>query len=443
MLSALNSFVALICDRDKYTIPSETLSHSRLVLADTIATIIGGMAEPEIKNLVKSDLPSGSAHILGTNLKSDYLNAAFINGTAGTFLEMDEGNQFARGHPAIHVLPAILSISSKKNNNYKEFLEAFIIGYDVAARIGLACNLNLNMHPHGTWGGVGAAAALARLLKLDGNDTKELLNIASSLTLATSRKTMLEGGTVRNTYAGISNQMALMSLKLLTAGFCGETDGIKSVFGSVVSNDLDENKACENIGARFEINRNYFKLYSCCRYNHAALDCLWYLIERHPKLSNFQRIDRISVESYSLAAELKDKNPKNTLAAKFSVPFAIATTLVNRSSGVNAFSNKAITNKEIISLCQKVTVTENPEHTDKLPDFRPAKVEVIFSDGKSINHSVKTNRGDWQDPYTKEQIKEKFSSLTSRVWSKNKSDLTFRNIMDADINDFGYLTWLN
>ena len=78
MLSALNSFVALICDRDKYTIPSETLSHSRLVLADTIATIIGGMAEPEIKKLVKSDLPSGSAHILGTNLKSDYLNAAFI-----------------------------------------------------------------------------------------------------------------------------------------------------------------------------------------------------------------------------------------------------------------------------------------------------------------------------------------------------------------------------
>ena len=41
MLSALNSFVALICDRDKYTIPSETLNHSRLVLADTIATIIG------------------------------------------------------------------------------------------------------------------------------------------------------------------------------------------------------------------------------------------------------------------------------------------------------------------------------------------------------------------------------------------------------------------
>ena len=42
-----------------------------------------------------------------------------------------------------------------------------------------------------------------------------------------------------------------------------------------------------------------------------------------------------------------------------------------------------------------------------------------------------------------QQIKEKFSSLTSRIWSKNKSDLTFRNIMDADINDFGYLTWFN
>ena len=116
--------------------------------------------------MVKSDLPSGSAHILGTNLKSDYLNAAFINGTAGTFLEMDEGNQFARGHPAIHVLPAILSISSKKNNNYKEFLEAFIIGYDVAARIGLACNLNLNMHPHGTWGGVKRCRCFGKIIEI-------------------------------------------------------------------------------------------------------------------------------------------------------------------------------------------------------------------------------------------------------------------------------------
>jgi 2-methylcitrate dehydratase PrpD len=442
MPSALNSFVDLICDREKYLIPAKTIEYSRLVLADTLATIVGGIAEPEMQKLIKSDLPLGEIKILGTDFKTDYLHAAFLTGTAGTFLEMDEGNQFAKGHPAIHILPAILSISSKAKVTYKEFLEAFIIGYDVAARIGLACNLSTKMHPHGTWGGVGAAAALARLFKINSTRTRELLNIASSLTLATSRKTMLEGGTVRNTYAGVSNQMALMSLRLLEAGICGENDGIKSVFGSVVSTYLDEEKACEKIGERFEINRNYFKLYSCCRYNHAALDCLWHLIENNPELKEFEKIDEILIESYSLAAELNDKNPKNTLAAKFSVPFAVATTLVNKSSGVNDFSNQALANKKTISLCQKVKVTENPKYTEKLPDLRPAKVEVIFSDGRKITHSVETNRGDWQDPYSTVQIKNKFESLTSRVWSQKKCNLIYNNIMKTDLNDLGYLNWL-
>ena len=82
------------------------------------------------------------------------------------------------------------------------------MGYDVGARVGLASKLNPNMHPHGTWGGLGAAAGLAVIHKMNAQKAEEYLNIVSSLTLATSRKTMLEGATVRNSYAGISNIMA-------------------------------------------------------------------------------------------------------------------------------------------------------------------------------------------------------------------------------------------
>ena len=139
---------------------------------------------------------------------------------------------------------------------------------------------------------------------------------------------------------------------------------------------------------------------------------------------------------------INNKNPKNTLAAKFSVPFAIATTLFNRSSGVDDFSNKAIANKEIISLCQKVTVIENPEYTAKLPDLRPAKVEITFTDGKRIGHSVETNRGDWQEPYSAVEVKEKFHSLTGRIWVQKKRDFVYQNIMSSDLDDFSYLNWV-
>ena len=137
------------------------------------------------------------------------------------------------------------------------------MGYDVGARVGLASNLNPNMP---TWylGRPRAAAGLAVIHKMNAQKTEEYLNIVSSLTLATSRKTMLEGATVRNSYAGISNKMAHVGLMLLKAGFTGEQDGIKSIFDGVVSSKFDDESALELLGQRFEVTRNYFKLHACC-----------------------------------------------------------------------------------------------------------------------------------------------------------------------------------
>ena len=58
------------------------------------------------------------------------MTASFINGTAGTVLEMDEGSQFARGHPGMHVFPALLAAAQIQPISEKEFLTAFIVGYE-------------------------------------------------------------------------------------------------------------------------------------------------------------------------------------------------------------------------------------------------------------------------------------------------------------------------
>ena len=176
-------------------------------------------------------------------MTADIQTAAMLNGMSGTVLEMDEGSQFARGHPGMHVFPALLAAAQDARSSGSDFLRAFVIGYDVAARAGIGTKLRMSMHPHGTWGTLGAVAALAALHRLDKRQTSDLLNIASSLTLATSRKTMLEGGTVRNAYTGVSNQMALLAFRLWQAGMSGEQDGISSVFGEVVSTGTDHEAA--------------------------------------------------------------------------------------------------------------------------------------------------------------------------------------------------------
>jgi 2-methylcitrate dehydratase PrpD len=434
MTKHLDIFSAFISQTGFGDIPAETVSRAKLIIADCVGAIVGGSAEPEILAFTSSIKSSGTSRILGSLNLTDPQTASLINGTAGTVLEMDEGHQFARGHPGMHIFPALLAAteSTPESVSGKDFLTAFIIGYDIAARIGLATSLNANMHPHGTWGVVGAAAALGALNRLNEVQLAELLNIASSLTLATSRKTMLEGGTVRNAYTGVANQMSHTAHQLLMAGFTGEQDGIGSVFGGVVSSGFDVEASLESIGTRFEVDRNYFKLHACCRYNHAALDALWILIDKHPELQYPKQIDRIHVESYFLAAELDDQKPRNTLAARFSIPFAIATTLINRSSKVHSFTGNALTDSATLALAAKTSISENSFMSAQLPDLRPAEVSITMKNGHNFKAGVKTNRGDWQDPYNNAQLKEKYMSLTARRWSHKTSDTVYNNIVSLD-----------
>ena len=434
MTKHLDIFSAFISQTGFGDIPAETVSRAKLIIADCVGAIVGGSAEPEILAFTSSIKSSGTSRILGSLNLTDPQTASLVNGTAGTVLEMDEGHQFARGHPGMHIFPALLAAteSTPESVSGKDFLTAFIIGYDIAARIGLATSLNANMHPHGTWGVVGAAAALGALNRLNEVQLAELLNIASSLTLATSRKTMLEGGTVRNAYTGVANQMSHTAHQLLMAGFTGEQDGIGSVFGGVVSSGFDVEASLESIGTRFEVDRNYFKLHACCRYNHAALDALWILIDKHPELQYPKQIDRIHVESYFLAAELDDQKPRNTLAARFSIPFAIATTLINRSSKVHSFTGNALTDSATLALAAKTSISENSFMSAQLPDLRPAEVSITMKNGHNFKAGVKTNRGDWQDPYNNAQLKEKYMSLTARRWSHKTSDTVYNNIVSLD-----------
>ena len=258
------------------------------------------------------------------------------------------------------------------------------------------------------------------------------MNIAANLNLGTSRRTMLEGGTVRNVFAGVSGHMGVLTNDLLESGFCGDINGVGHVFGKVVSDSFNESAMTEALGQHWEVMRNYFKMHSCCRYNHAALDALEMISIANPGALEPGKIARIEVDSYSLAAELDDPRPRNVLAGKFSVPFAVATTLVNGSSGVGSFTGENVTNEAILALAARVTVREDPAMTAQLPDRRPARVTVSLADGTELTAGTETNRGDWADPYPPNEIRGKYLSLTARLWPEAAAMAVWDEIMALD-----------
>lgn len=399
-------------------LPASVVERTSLILADCIGAIVGGAAEPDVAALSNRKTDGGPSLLVGTRQTRSAGTAALLNGTAGTTLEMDEGNQFCKGHPGMHTVPAALASAAVTPVTGRDFLAAIAIGYDIGARVGIATQLRPSMHPHGTWGAICAATTVARLHKSTTDQMRHAISMSASLGLSTSRRTMLEGGTVRNIFAGVSGQMGVLCGDMVASGYSGDVNGVAQVYGHVVSDVFDEDAFIHDLGTRWEVSRNYFKMHSCCRYNHAALDALAIMQETHGVIEH-DTIEDILVETYSLAVELDDPAPRNVLAGKFSVPFAIATALVNQSTDVNSFTMPNVTNPDILGLARQVRLKEDPAMTACLPDRRPARVTIRLRSGETLQAATQTNRGDWSAPYPTSEIRDKYMSLTTRLWRED------------------------
>ena len=404
-----------VAQRDA-TLPPSVTDRAKLVLLDSIGVIAAGMQEPDVTALGRRRGVSGDVPVVGSGARTSAGEAAFLGGLAGTTLELDEGNQFARGHPAIHVVPALLAIGG--NASGAQWLTALVLGYEIGARIGIASKLRVTMHPHGTWGTVGAAVAAASLAGADAVGMANAINLSAGLGIATSRRTMLEGATVRNSFAGLSNQLGLLAWDMACAGITGEADAVATVFGGIVADDFSPDAMLEDLGTRWEIARNYFKMHAACRYTHASLDVLQMLTEQAGGTIAPDAIARIEVNTYVWAAQLDSCEPNTMLAGKFSIPFALATTILHGEATPAAFRQSALDDRAILDLAARVSVREEAAMTAALPAERPARLAIHLTDGRVLRGETRINRGDTEAPYSGEEIRAKFHRLARPIWGE-------------------------
>src|SRR5262249_10811061 len=151
--------------------------------------------------------------------------------------DLDEGNLSTRTHAGIQLVPAALAEAEACVLSGAKLLEAVILAYEAAARIWRATKARHAVHPHGTYGPLAAAMALSKLRGNTVRATALAINIAATLGIAASRKSLNDGATVRNIYSGHSGRAGFEALSLRDAGFTGETDAVASIMGNIYGSD--------------------------------------------------------------------------------------------------------------------------------------------------------------------------------------------------------------
>ena len=109
------------------------------------------------------------------------------------------------------------------------------------------------------------------------------------------------------------------------------------------------------------------------------------------------------------------RRPESTMAAQYSLPFTVATSLINNPGEYESYTDKHFNDQSILSLCDIVEAQEDAELEGLFPEHFGSWVEISTQDGKSKRSKVIDSIGTPENPMNLEDIETKISNLLSKV----------------------------
>lgn len=466
-------------------IPKTAIDKAKLCFLDFLGVSNRGFHEESTQIAIKSlgqlqSFDSGSESkrpsIIGDGYSS-IANAGFINGISAHSLDLDDGHRFAQLHPGCVVFPSALAIAEANEINGKKFIEAVVGGYEVAIVLGSLANpnhRNQGFHSTGTIGTFAAGAVTSKLLNLNLEETINTLGLCG-----TQSSGLLESdhqGTMgKQLHPGKAVYNGIFSGYLAKNGFTGAEsiidgdEGFLKAMATGFFKDLNENNPnnpnhnnnnnnpdnynnynnngpnnldfknylssylAESIG-KFHINEVYFKKYPFCRHLHSSIDATLNIKSKFK--FNINDIEKIIIKTYDIAAEHNNFNPTSKEDIKQSLPYAVATAIVKNNLAleitniINIIENNRINqNNSFKQILNKIIIEKQEEFTESVPKYRPSKV-IIETKNEIYEDFVELPLGEVENPFSKEDLLEKFKNLNSNSNTNPNFDFKILNSID-------------
>ena len=295
-------------------------------------------------------------------------------------------------------------------------LAAFIIAAEVAGRITRAAPLVLRAagwHSTGTIGVIAAAAACARLMKVDRKRIPDVVGITTSLASGLS---VNFGTMTKPLHAGHAAHDGILAAALGAHGFTANEKALEGKNGYYASFARGLPLSLEpfaSLGRSYDlVDYGYsIKPYPCGGLGHTAIDATLELRDS-VSVGDIAHVD-VAITKWA-AGHITDRYPKTVEAAKFSAPYLAAYSLVHGAPLLAAFTEQALQDEAVRDAAQKVSVTTYQEYAELLNNS-PAKVTITLNDGRKIERAKFYPSGSVKSPMTAAQIKAKFDVCAARA----------------------------
>ncbi|QKR99838.1 MmgE/PrpD family protein [Sphingomonas sp. CL5.1] len=396
-------------------IDEPTLETLRLHLADSLGCSLGALDEPVVQSVYRvAASESGPATLIGTGQRTTAQLAAFANGSAIRFSDLNDGYAGKEiGHPS-DLIGTCLAVAQAERRSVRDFIVATILVYEIECRLFDAAAISPRGWDHPTYSVVAAALAAGKLMGLSVAQLTEAVNLALVNHIAMNQTRMQ----VLSAWKALANPAAggdgVAAARLARAGITGPSpifEGDAGFAKMVVGGPFDVDVASfGGRGRRFRINDCGLKPFPAQGLTLTAVVAAISLRARIPDRGAIRSIAIASTRyGYTTAGKGADKfAPTTRETADHSLPYVVARALIDGEITGRSYAPDKLADPEARALMAKTTVSEDPALTAKFPRQASNRVTITLQSGEVLTEQVDDLPGSSQRPFSRAEVEAKF-----------------------------------
>ncbi len=406
-------------------IPAEVRARARLLILDAIGIALAshGYEFSRRATAAITDLDSGGkSPIIGSVQRMDPRNAILLNGILIHGLDYDDTHSQGVIHATTSVLPTVLAVAAKEGKSGEEMLAAYILGVEIATRLGSVAKggfHQIGFHPTGLIGAFGCTVGAGWLLGLNEAQQVDAQGIALSVASG-SLEFLNDGAWNKRMHPGWAGGAGLTAATFGRHGYTGTRLAYEGRFGLYASHlgsgiDYDLGLATKDLGQVWEVTRVSVKPLPACHFTHAPVDAALRIQKRGIDPTRIRRIKVLApAEVVKTVCEPQDakRKPANSYEAQFSSVFLVATALVKGRLTLDDLEGDALVDPRVLALTAISDYQIDPD--SRFPKYYDGEVIVELTDGTVIREREAMNRGSVDRPLTADDIIGKYRDNAAR-----------------------------
>jgi 2-methylcitrate dehydratase len=400
-----------------------TIEAVKTHLIDTLGCGIAAFDERPVRVCrdVALAAAAGNATVIGTDRRTSPSLAAFANGAAARYYDL---NDFYVGRQPAHpsgAIAACLAVAEAERAGATELITAIALAYEINCRLLDAFDITAGGWDPPVFTLPAVALAAGKLMKLAPDQLTQAVNLAINdhIPMNQTRVQTLSD------WKGLADAEAARNAVFATALARGGITGPAPIFEGragfmrLVSGPADVDvDAFGRRGVPFRINLSAMKAYPAVLHTQTAIVAGIAVAREVGALDRIAALEIATTRrGYQTAGSEPEKwAPETRDTADHSLPYVTARAMFDGDITNASYAPDKLRDPHILAFMRKITVKEDPAFTARVGSVVPTRVTAVLDDGRRISREVDDAPGFVGQPMKRADVERKFRGNVAGRW---------------------------